>query len=116
MKHLLKIIINIIVLIAYLFVSILGLIWYGKLMKVSPYHWNYTGEKGIPDFDESFNDNLYQSESFPSNNLYTKKQVLDLLYKDIEVKEYLTNSIPLYENHKKIGTQSLYSLISDKLQ
>jgi hypothetical protein len=85
-------------------------------MKVSPYHWGYVGEKCIPDFDESFNDNLYQSDSFPSNNLYTKKQVLDLLYKDIEVREYLTNSIPFYENHKKIGTQSLYSLMSDKLK
>lgn len=116
MKHLLKIILNIIVLISYITLSILGLIWFGKLMKISPYHWNYLGEKGIADFDESFNDKLYQSESFHGNNLYTKKEVLDLLYKDIEVREYLTNTIPFYENHKKIGNQTLYSLMSDKLK
>jgi len=116
MKHLLKIILNICILIYYIVLSILGLIWFGKLMKLSPYHWSYLGKKGIADFDESFNDKLYQSDSFPGNNLYSKQEVLDLLYKDDEIREYLTNSIPFYENHKKVGTQTLYSLIKDKLK
>jgi hypothetical protein len=85
-------------------------------MKISPYHWGYVGEKGIPDFDESFNDKLYQSDSFRGNNLYTKKEVLDLLYEDNEIREYLNNPIPFYENHKKIGTQTLFSLMCGKLK
>jgi hypothetical protein len=92
--------------------NIVGLLWYGKLPKVSIYHQ----VKGIYDLKEIYNDPLIQSDHNPSHvgRLQGASMFRDRLHDNEDVR-YVNNkvTIPIYRNHSNIGSKTLFSVIEE---
>lgn len=115
MKQILQIILNFIIFIWYSLAMFILMIWYGKLPKISPYHYT----NGCYDIKETFNDPLIQGNAYHPESLENKifrKKIYQLIEEDSEIREYLRMDVPIYDNHKKIGTQTLINLIIDKIE
>jgi hypothetical protein len=109
-----KILLNVMVLIFYILTQIFFLIWNGKLLKVSPYHF-MNSDGPTPDFSDTM-DPKWQSENYTSEK--TEKQMKFKVLNDIiSSEDYKTKlrrlEVPIYEDGKKIGTSTVYSVLND---
>lgn len=105
MKTILQFIINILLFTLYIAWSIIPMIlWYGKLPKVSPYHYF----QGSFDIIDIFNNKTIQSRMSP-DELANKRAIDDFLYNNAKILDY--NVSILNEKGKEIGTTSLYTTL-----
>ena len=110
MKHILQLIINLVILLFKFVLDIQGVIWFGKLPKVSTYHlikcyfpitWKqeYTDENIHSKFDVKKHLDLFNAKLCETPSL--KKLHLEM-------------ELPIYDDcNKEIGTQTLFGVIHD---
>ena len=113
MKQILQFITNILLYLFFSYYNFILLLWYGKLPKVSIYH----DLKGWYSLHEFFNDELAQSRKFPSPMSKSDKQkIIQELLENPNYRKHLLETVPIKnELGEDIGTQSLYTLLSDSL-
>lgn len=117
MKQILQIILNIILLFYYFITSIILLFWYGKLVKVSPYH-TYSNDSKSPSSLKDYMDKYFQSDSMVSDSK-KKEIILEWVVKfgnSYNYKEYLEGlEVSIYDKGEKIGEQTVYSVLIQEL-
>lgn len=109
MKPILQFLINILVYVSVAVTNILGVLWYGKLPKVSIYHY----VKGNFSYKESFNDEFIQSRFYPDKK--RARDFIEYLYEQNR-KVLVGIEIKFYEEGKIHHTQNLYGVISNSLR
>ena len=112
MKKILEFVFNFLLFILYTTQGLFGVLWYGSLPKISIYH-----RQLFPfDFADIFNKKFKQSQIYPAR--LRARDFIDSLNEEEyggEMTEFLTTEIPIYENHEKVGSQTVYSVLVDKL-
>ena len=107
MKNALQLLWNIIIYIVHTIVLFFGVLWFGKLPKVSMWHITVMDDSNDFKFKEIFNDKYIQSEHYP---VISEKQFVDILYKASRSIPELLKNVPLKDaNGKEFGQETLYS-------
>lgn len=110
MKHLFELIINLIIWFLTIWLDLFGIIWYGKLPKISTYH-NY---KMGASFREYFNDIYIQSKYF---RVLNEGDILNILSEVCKDCNDLPDDIPIRDKNGEIfGSQGLYTYLSEKFK
>lgn len=106
MKTILQFFANVLIFIYMTIIHFLGLLWTGKLPKISLYHqW-----KESFDFKESFHDKLAQAKNTPINMNFENS--LLLMFKNPQIKKELIKDVDILNDvNEPCGTQTLYSLL-----
>lgn len=116
MKNLLQTLGNLVIWYNYTFASFWGVLWYGKLPKVSYYHWFKKGElytaKGI------YNDVNHQVISVDDVPTKIKQKIIDNYINSLYDNEVFKNNvasldIPIFDGKEIIGNQCLYNVLRE---
>lgn len=109
MKPILQLLLNVLIFCMSAIVHFCGLLWSGKLPKVSIYHhWVNTF-----DFKESFYDKLAQAKRYPINMSFENSLLL-MIEKNPQIKKELLKDVDIInDDNESYGTQTLYSLLTD---
>ena len=116
MRNILQLVINLWYWLHFLYLSFFGILWYGKLPKVSLYHWAVNGclftTKGIYN---DVNHQVFNVKCVPSR---VKEQIIedyiDELYKNKMFQGNIQSLvIPLFDGKDIYGTQSVIQIFSD---
>jgi len=115
MKNLLQTLANLLWWYYFSFNSFLGVIWYGRLPKVSIYHL-YKYNSLYEDKHRIFNDEKYQVTSVTDVSEGVKQRIIDAyidaLYQDETFKNNVASvNIPLFNGKEIIGSQSLRGVL-----
>lgn len=114
MKNILQLVINLYYWFCCSLFSFFGILWYGKLPKVSFYHWAVNGclftTKGIYN---DVNHQVYNTKCVPSK---VKGQIIEDYINALRGNEVFKANvndvdIPIFDGKEIIGNQSLYHLL-----
>lgn len=116
MKQIIQILTNIFLLSQYFLLSIVMLIWYGKLIKVSPYHC-YNTKLKQPNGKDYMNE-FFQRDIYPVSVEKKKEVANEILLKLINHPHFSLYfselEMPIYnKKFEKYGTQTVESVLED---
>lgn len=112
MKPILQLLLNLILFIFGTITNFAGLLWTGKLPKVSLFHsW-----KESFDFKETFYDKLAQAKRYPINMNFENSLIL-MMRENPQIKKELLKDVDIInDDNESYGRQTLYSLLTDYIR
>lgn len=118
MKNLLLLLWNLNNCLIYFFIDIIGIIWYGKMPKVSLHHRIMRNENHT--FKDTYNRLDTQTTRLEDVPDYIKKQIItdyiNRLDNDIRFKANLRSvNIPIFDGKDIIGNESIFGLLNDNI-
>ena len=115
MKNILQLLVNLLAWWHLSFSAFLGILWYGKLPKVSLYHW--TNKSTLYTTKDMYNDINCQVISVDDVPTKIKQKIIekyiDSLYEnDIFASNIQSIDIPIFDGKEIVGTQGIYEILN----
>ena len=116
MKNLLQLLLNLYSWVSLSFISFFGILWYGKLPKVSFYHW--TNNQSLYKTRDIYNDincQVKKVEDVPTNIKHRIiDEYIDGLFENERFKANVVGmDIPYFDGKEIIGTTGIYSILEE---
>ena len=116
MKNLLQLLLNLCSWYSLAFISFFGILWYGKLPKVSPYHWVKNGS--LYEIKDIYNDKNCQIISIDDVPQQIQYRIIDKyineLFNDERFKANISGiAIPYFDGKEIMGTTGINSILQE---
>ena len=116
MKNLLQLLLNLYSWFSLSFISFFGILWYGKLPKVSFYHWTKNGSLyETKDIYNDVNCQVKKVEDVPTNIKHRIiDEYIDGLFENERFKANIVGmDIPYFDGKEITGTTGIYSILEE---